>query len=72
MSFRCEQCNEAQPVKAKPNMVVAEWYPGQGDTRQIKREKKLCDKCAGKMMKPIVSSMSASVDPITVKLEIPG
>jgi len=70
MSFRCEQCNEAQPTKAKPNVVVAEWHKGQ-ESRQIKCEKKLCDKCVGKMMKPIVSSMSASVDPITVKLDIP-
>ena len=71
MSFRCEQCNEAQPVKAKPNMVVAEWYPGQGDTRQIKREKKLCDKCAGKII-TANPPISVPADTIAVKLDIPG
>ena len=52
MSFRCQKCNEAYPQKSKPNIVVTEWYGGDGP-KQIKREQRLCNKCAGKDLKPV-------------------
>jgi len=72
MSFRCEQCNEAQPQRSKPNVVVTEWYGGHDGSRQIKREKRLCDRCAGKDIKSVEPVILTPLDTIAVKLEIPG
>jgi len=68
MSFRCEQCSKAQPHKSKPNVVVVEWYP---DRKQIKREKRICDKCAGVVTRVPVPAPVVIDNPVVVKIEIP-
>lgn len=51
MSFRCEDCNEVQPVGTKPNRTVTAIrtlgsYETYDFEEQIAKEKNLCDPCA--------------------------
>lgn len=63
MSFRCERCHEAQPARAKPNIVVTEWRDRADQPRQIKKEERICDRCAGK---PVVER------PVVLKIVTPA
>jgi len=58
MSFRCDNCHQAFPAGAKPNVVVVEWY---AEPKQIKREIRICDGCAGKNVEPLRVSIEAVV-----------
>lgn len=58
MSFRCEECGEAQEPRTSPNMVVTEIRKRQYNNggsftlgTEIAKEKKMCDSCCGKAPK---------------------
>ena len=46
MSFRCQGCNEAQPVYSCPTRVVLKTKPGPKFGTQIAREANYCGPCA--------------------------
>lgn len=50
MSFRCDRCKCAQPLRAKPKRVVVETrprvYPSGSEGTEVVREEDLCRECA--------------------------